>query len=85
MKATNKRVLMLSFDWAQDLMIPQYSKQPGELFFLPRQRVGLFGICNENIDVQDSYLFPEAELTSVGKTANVICTLLKRVLITYRY
>lgn len=62
--------MCLSFDWGQNWEIPRYAKQPGELYFLSRQRVGIFGITDEKSDVQTFYCLPEKELLSYGKGPN---------------
>ena len=53
---------MMSLDWAQNWELPRYQKQPGEIYFLQKQKVGLFGITDESIDAQVFYVFPEFEL-----------------------
>jgi hypothetical protein len=62
--------LCLSFDWAQNWDLPKYNKHPGELYFLSRQRVGIFGINDEKTDTQAFYCVPEKELLCYGKGAN---------------
>jgi len=68
--------VMMSLDWAQNWELPRYQKQPGEIYFLQKQKVGLFGITDESIDAQVFYVFPEFELESYGKGANTTLSLL---------
>lgn len=68
--------LCLSFDWGQNWEIPRFTKHPGELYFLSRQRVGLFGVTNEKTDHQTFYCVPEKELSCLGKGPNVVLSFL---------
>lgn len=65
-----KDFMCLSFDWAQNYELPKFIKQPGELYFFSRQKVGIFGITNEKPDAQTFYCLPEKELDSYGKGPN---------------
>jgi len=38
--------------------------QPADLYFLSRQKIGIFGIANEGTDCQTFYYFPELELNN---------------------
>jgi len=65
-----KDFLCISIDWAQNWEIPRYNKQPGEIFFMSRQKIGLFGITDERTDIQTFYCVPEKEL-NLGKGPNI--------------
>ena len=47
--------IMLSFDYAQNWEIPRFQKQPGEMYFLCKQKVDLFGITDETSDFQHDH------------------------------
>ena len=65
-----KELKCISFDWGQNWDIPRFNKQPGELYFLPRQKVGIFGVNDEGLDIQTFFLVPERDLMSYGKGPN---------------
>eukprot|EP00835_Amoeboradix_gromovi_P000832 NODE_31_length_32452_cov_0.352672.p12 type:complete len:322 gc:universal NODE_31_length_32452_cov_0.352672:22470-23435(+) len=51
----------LSFDFSQNLCLPQLKDQPSELYFLSLLNVSLFGIHNESIKKQVNYVYREDE------------------------
>ena len=55
----------ITFDFAQQLELPQHTRQVGPLYFKSRFRVQIFGICNEAQREQVNYLFHEGE--TIGK------------------
>lgn len=61
--------LHVSFDYAQQVHIPFDPQQPGEIYFLVPYKVGLFGIMNEAINKQVTYLIPESVTVSKGSNA----------------
>jgi len=65
-----KDFMCLSFDWGQNWDIPRYLKHPGELYFLSRQRVGLFCITNEKKGAQSFYWIAKKDLIGYGKGPN---------------
>jgi len=67
---------VLSFDWAKNWEIPHYFNQPSDLYFLSRQKIGVFGITNESSNEQTFFCVPEAELNAFGKGPNMILSLL---------
>ena len=54
----------ITFDFAQQLELPQHTRQVGLLYFKSRFKIQLFGICDEARNQQVNYLFNEAE--SIG-------------------
>jgi len=58
-----------SFDFAQQVHLPHDPMQPGPVYFLCPRKVGLFGICCENIPQQVNFLIDEAHCTSKGCNA----------------
>lgn len=51
----------LTFDFAQQLELPQHTRQVGPLYFKSRFRVQLFGVCDEAKGQQTNYVFHEGE------------------------
>ena len=51
----------LTFDFAQQLELPQHTRQVGPLYFKSRFRVQIFGICEEASRKQFNYIFHEGE------------------------
>ena len=60
--------LHISFDYAQNMLIPNNPQQVGPIYFKTPRKCHLFGICSESLPKQVNYLTDEAELT--GKGAN---------------
>jgi hypothetical protein len=52
-------VTCLSFDYSQNLVLPQFQDQPSELYFLSLLNVYLFGFCNETKKKQLNYIYRE--------------------------
>ncbi|XP_046553950.1 uncharacterized protein LOC124263377 [Haliotis rubra] len=63
-----------SFDFAQQVFLPQDSQQVGPLYFLCGYKVGLFGIAVEPLRKFVLYIIPEA--AHCGKGSNVVISLL---------
>lgn len=59
-----------SFDFAQQVHVPQLPDQPGPLYFLTPYKLGIFGVSNEAQGTQVNFVIPESVLT--GKGANAI-------------
>ena len=51
----------ITFDFAQQLELPQHTRQVGPLYFKSRFRVQLFGICDEAARHQVNFIFHEGE------------------------
>ncbi len=66
--------LHISFDYAQQILLPCDSQQIGELYFLAGYKVALFGIAVEPINKFYLYIIPEA--CSTGKGPNAIISML---------
>jgi hypothetical protein len=60
----------ISFDYAQQVHIPNLPDQPGPIYFLTPYKLGIFGIQNEAAHVQVNFVIPEAVQT--GKGANTV-------------
>ena len=60
--------LHISFDYAQNMLIPHSPQQVGPIYFKTPRKCHLFGICSESLPKQINYLIDENELT--GKGAN---------------
>lgn len=60
--------LHVSFDYAQNVLIPHSPQQVGPIYFKTPRKCHIFGICNESLPRQVNYLIDEGELT--GKGAN---------------
>ena len=63
-----------SFDYAQQVHIPNSAEQVGPLYFLTPYKVAIFGIQCDTISKQINYLIPEAAVT--GKGANQVVSFL---------
>lgn len=63
-----------SFDFAQQVQLPQSPDQVGEIFFLTGYKVALFGIAAEPLKKFVLFVIPEA--CDVGKGANTVISLL---------
>ena len=60
--------LHISFDYAQNVLIPHSPQQVGPIYFKTPRKCHIFGICSDSTSKQVNYLIDEAELT--GKGAN---------------
>eukprot|EP00835_Amoeboradix_gromovi_P002445 NODE_139_length_17940_cov_0.254190.p2 type:complete len:571 gc:universal NODE_139_length_17940_cov_0.254190:8306-10018(+) len=56
---TRIRTTTLSFDYSQNLCLPQLKDQPSELYFLSLLNISLLGIHNESIRKQVNYIYRE--------------------------
>ncbi len=70
-----------SFDFAQNLTLPQCADQPGDLYFRSLHNVYLFGIVDESKNVQTNYLVDEGEM---AKGANEVVSMLWHYLKSHR-
>ena len=57
------------FDYAQQVHLLSDPLQPGPIYFLVPQKVGLFSICCEGVPKQMNFLIDEAHLISKGSNA----------------
>ena len=74
-KANSQRMAAhYSWDFAQQLHYPFESQQVGPIYFKTPRRAQLFGVCNEGVPRQISYLIDEADFP--GKTSNTVISLL---------
>jgi len=61
----------ISFDFAQQVHIPNLPDQPGPIYFLTPYKIGLFGIHNEAIGIQVNYVITEGTVTRKGANSVV--------------
>ena len=62
-----------SFDFAQNLTLPQCADQPSYLYFRSLRNVYLFGIADESKNLQTNYLVDEFDM---AKGANEVVSML---------
>ena len=70
-----------SFDYAQQVHIPNSAEQVGPLYFLTPYKVAIFGIQCDTVSKQINYLIPEAAVT--GKSANQVVSFLHDFLLSH--
>lgn len=70
-----------SFDFAQQIFIPNSSQQVGPLYFLVPYKLALFGVMCEPVGKMVIYVIPEAVLVSKG--SNMVISLLHHFLSKY--
>lgn len=58
-----------SFDFAQQVHIPNSPCQPGPIYFLTPRKCGIFGVCCEGLPQQVNYLIDEGASASKGSNA----------------
>lgn len=68
------KLLVLSFDFAENVAYPRSPQQVSSAYFKTARKCGIFGIQNEATHVQYNYLIDEED--SVGKGANVVISML---------
>ncbi|XP_047125628.1 uncharacterized protein LOC124807619 [Hydra vulgaris] len=81
--AKQNEISHISFDYAQQIFLPNLPDQPGPIYFLTLFKVGIFGIANELVCVQHNYVIPENMLT--GKGANCILSMVHHYLAEHKY
>lgn len=69
-----KDVVHYSFDYAQQMHIPNLPQQPGPIYFLTPFKIGLFGVMNDTFNYQGNYVIPESVVT--GKGSNTVVSYL---------
>ena len=80
-KARDGLISHFSFDFAQNLTLPQCTDQPGDLYFRSLRNVYLFGIVDESKNIQTNYLVDEGEM---AKGANEVVSMLWHYLQSHR-
>lgn len=69
----------ITYDWAQNVLVPYSPQQIGSLFFKSPRKVHLFGVCNTGNfphTEQTNYIIDEGEMPNDGKQGKgVNCTL----------
>lgn len=70
----------ITIDFAQDVLLPYFGKQPGSIYFKSPYKISIFGICNEAQRRQLNYLLHEFSFPVFGKggckNVNVVLSLL---------
>ena len=67
--ASKDMTIHYSFDFAQNMMYPHDSWQPGPIYFLTPRKCSLFGVCCEGLPSQVNYLIDECVGTGKGSNA----------------
>lgn len=80
-RARDGLISHFSFDFAQNLTLPQCADQPGDLYFRSLRNVYLFGIVDESKNKQTNYLIDEGEM---AKGANEVVSMLWHYLQSHR-
>ena len=81
LESGNPSLMHYCFDFAQQVLFPFNSQQPGPIFFKTPRKCGVFGICCEAQSTQINYLIDEAD--DIGKGANVTISLIRHYLQTH--
>jgi len=58
-----------SFDFAEQVHLPHGPLQPAPMYFLCPRKVGIFGVCSEDVAKQINFLNDEVHCTSKGSIA----------------
>ena len=72
-RARDGLISHFSFDFAQNLTLPQCADQPSDLYFRALRNVYLFGIVDESKNIQTNYLVDEFDM---AKGANEVVSML---------
>jgi len=72
-RARDGAISHFSFDYSQNLVLPQKSNQPGPFYFYSLKNCYLFGITDESCNYQMNYLIDEAEC---AKGSNEVVSML---------
>jgi len=70
-----------SWDYAQQTHYPLNPLQPGPIYFKTPRKCGIFGVCNDGINLQYNYLIDE--INNTGKGANATISYVHHFLETY--
>lgn len=73
--------IVLSFDFAENILLLYHFHQPGIFFFKSKRKIELFGITNERSNEQLNYLIDECHRISKG--LNMVISLLHHYLTTF--
>ena len=65
---------LISFDFAENILLPIKIDEPSSFYFKTRRKVDLFGICNENTNSQLNFLIDEE--FKIGKDGNAVISML---------
>lgn len=71
---TSSTLLVLSFDFAENVSYPSSPQQVGSSYFKSAQKCAIFGILNEATNVQTNFLIDEDD--DAGKGANAVISML---------
>ena len=71
-----------SFDFTQQVHIPNSPCQPDPVYFLTPRKWGIFGVCCESLPQQENYLTDKGAASSKG--SNAVISYLHHLFETYR-
>ncbi|XP_066913328.1 uncharacterized protein [Clytia hemisphaerica] len=66
-----KKMAHYSWDYAQQTHYPSDPMQPGPIFFKTPRKCGIFGICNDGLNLQYNFLIDEICTTGKGANATI--------------
>lgn len=78
--AKQAEFVVLSFDLAENLLVPLLNPQPSSFYFQSRKKIDIFGITNENSGVQTNYIIDESE--RIKKGPNMVLSMLHHYIMT---
>ena len=76
-KARKKEISHFSFDYSQNLTLPQKADQPGSFYFFSLRNICLFGITDESCNHQMNYLMDESQC---AKGSNEVISMISHFL-----
>jgi len=76
-KAHKKEISHFSFDYSQNLALPQKADQPGSFYFFSLRNIYLFGITDESCNHQMNYLIDESQC---AKGSNEVISMISHFL-----
>jgi len=72
--------IVLSFDFAENILVPYLTTQPSSFYFISRRKIDLFGICDENSGIQTNYVIDECQ--RINKGPNMVISMLNHYILT---
>ena len=66
MTAHEDGYFVLSFDFAENLLVPLLNPQPGSFYFNSRRKIEIFGVTDESKGIQTNYIFDECHKINKG-------------------
>jgi len=81
MKSALDHYTILSFDFAENILLPNKVNEPGIFYFKMRRKIELFGINNEKTNVQHNFLIDEC--FKISKSPDTVISMLHHYLTQY--